>query len=167
MLFFRPLMGLKGNFMVTSGAISAIMKNPAAEGVKPHLLQIFQIFPSSTSRRALKLTDGTHYIRAVISGPTILKNFDIIRVMRFRFTEIKGTSILLVDSFTVVYTGLNSLLGKSIEALKEAEAGEAAGRLLKRASEDIEMANSEESFEENKCRAYGSRYNSYVSLQKC
>lgn len=159
-------MGLKGNFMLTSGAIGAIMKNPGVEGMKPHLLQISQIFPSATSRRALKLTDGTHYIRAVISGSIILKNFDIIRVMRFRFTVIKGASILLIDSFTVAYTGLSSLLGRPTDSPKEAAdppaVAEAAGRLAERASEEIEGDCSEEDFEENKHRAYGSRYNSYV-----
>jgi hypothetical protein len=146
--------------MISSGSISKIIKNPGAEELKPHLLQVAQRYPPSALRCGVKLSDGTHFIRAVLSSSLPVKNFDVVRVTRYRYTEIKGAGILLVDNFAIAYTGLNSLIGTSIELKAIEEVKESPlNRAMSNDNNEEDKIMQEDNYTSKNC---ASLYNSYV-----
>jgi len=156
--------------MISPGSITKIIKNPSAEQLKPHLLQVTQIYPPSTLRRGVKLSDGIDSIRAVLSTSTPVKNFDVIRVTHHQYVEIKGAGILLVNDFSIAYTSLDSLIGTSmksqaIEEIKDSPKNRVLSNDNNGEEDKIMLEEDKIMVEDNNTsKNFTSLYNSYVLL---
>jgi len=110
-------------YKLKRNTIRSILDYPKAEQGKSHLLQIYDIKTSAAGtpkeRRTMRFSDGIQFIRGVVNKRTPATNFDIIEMTNFRLADLKGSNILMIDDFTVIFTEISVIIGNPVECSKE------------------------------------------------
>ena len=89
---------------------------------EPHLVQIYSINSSDDDRKprlSMRISDGYYYARVLTFYIQELKEYDIIRITKFKTSNLKGNFVIVLEKYIRVYTNLEKLIGAPVLYMKD------------------------------------------------
>ena len=94
----------------------------AKSDTEPHLVQIYSINSSDDDRKprlSMRISDGYYYARVLTFYIQELKEYDIIRITKFKTSNLKGNFVIVLEKYIRVYTNLEKLIGAPVLYMKD------------------------------------------------